>query len=120
MSGSITLNSVTFHPSDVQLERSKIGVSLIAQNGTRRFVHRLNGATPIYKNVWTIPWKIVPEATRTAILAIYAITSVFVFTDQFGASWVAACEADGYSENVAVIVSNTETYYDVTLKIYQQ
>lgn len=116
---AIVLNSVTFYPSDVALERSKIGVTLTAANGTRRFVHRLSGATRIYKNVWEISWQTVSTSVRTAVLAVYAVTSTFVFTDQFGASWAVQCEDGGYTETVSLIAGNGDLYYDITLKVFQ-
>lgn len=117
---AIVLNSVTFYPSDVQLERTKIGVTLVAASGARRFVHRLSGVTRIYKNVWDVSWQAVPVATRTAVLAVYAITSAFVFTDQYGGSHAVQCEAEGYTERVNFVAHNGDLYYDLSLKLWQE
>lgn len=119
MSGSITLNGTTFHPSPFQVDVTKIGVSLVAASGKRRFVHRLSGATPIYKRVWNLPFENVSETVRAAVAAIYALTTTFTLIDEHGTSYTVQCEDGGYTEQVNTVVSNTELTYDLTLKVYQ-
>lgn len=119
MSGSITLNGTTFHPSDIGKETSKIGVSLVMASGTRRFVHRTVSGTPQYKRTWTIPWNNVSETVRAAVAAIEALTTTFTYVDEHGTSYTVQCEGDSYTEKINTIVSDTELTYDVQLKIYQ-
>lgn len=114
-----SLNAVTVYPSDIQLETSKIGVPLVAASGARRFVHRLSGATPIYKRQWSLTWNSVPAAVRTVVVGIYALTTTFAFVDQFGVSWTVQTEDDGYSDNVSLIAQNGDLYYDIDLTIFQ-
>jgi hypothetical protein len=119
MSGNITLNGTTFHPSDIAKETSKIGVALVAASGRRRFVHRTSSGTPIYKRTWTLPFDNVSETVRLAVAAIYALTTTFTFVDEHGTSYTVQCEDGGYSEKINTIVSNTELTYDLTLKVLQ-
>lgn len=119
MSGSITMNGVTFHPSEFTVEVSKIGVTLVAADGTRRFVQRMNGATPIVKRTWPFPWKNVSETVRAAVAAIYALNTTFTLIDELGVSYTVQCEAGGYTQKINTIVSNTELRYDLELRVFQ-
>ena len=115
----IFLNGTEFFPSDVPKELSKIGKTLIAASGKRRFVHRQSGATPIFKNSWEIPWNDVPEATRAAIEAVSRLTTTFTFVDQHGTSYTVQCEDAAYSDSVTTISPGNVLYYTVKLKIYE-
>lgn len=119
MSGSITLNGVTFHPSDIGKETIKIGTTLVAASGRRRFVHRTVSGSPQYKHTWTLPFNNVSETVRAAVAAIEALTTTFPYVDEHGTSYTVQCEGDSYTEKINTIVSNTELTYDVQLKIYQ-
>lgn len=119
MSGSISLNGTTFYVSDINKDTSKIGVTLVAASGRRRFAHRTVSGTPVYKREWSIPWNNVSETVRAAVAAIYALTTTFTFVDEHGTSYTVQCEDGGHSEKINTIVSNTELTYDLTLKIYE-
>lgn len=119
MSGSITLNGTTFHPSPFSTDVTKIGVTLVAASGKRRFVQRLSGATPIVKRSWSFPFDNVSESVRAAVAGIYALTTTFTLVDEHGTSYTVQCEEGGYSEQINTIVSNTELTYNLTLKVVQ-
>lgn len=116
---AVTLNSLPVFPSDIQLETTKIGVSLVAANGTRRFAHRLSGATPIYKRTWKLLWDSASAAERTTVVAVYAYTVSFSFVDQYGGAWTVQCEDGGYSESVAFVAKGGTLYYDLGLTLLQ-
>lgn len=115
-----SLNGVLIYPDDIALDTSKIGVTLIAANGARRFVHRVTGVTPIYKRVWTLQWEKASLAIRTIVITAHAIATTFAFVDQYGASWTVQTESDAYADSVSLIaVDGTTLYYSITLKIFQ-
>jgi len=114
-----SLNGTLVYPSNIQLETSKIGVSLVAASGARRFVHRLSGATPIYKRQWALTWNSVPASVRTIVVGVYAVTVPFVFIDQFSVSWSVQCEDQGYTDSVSVIAGDGTLYFDIDLRLFQ-
>lgn len=117
--GIIQLNGTNFYPSDAPISYSKVGVTLVAANGTRRFAHRTTGGTPIFKASWDLQWNMVTHAVRVAVATIHALTTTFTYKDQDGTNWTVQCEDGGYSDSVAFIAGNGDLYYNVTLKIFQ-
>lgn len=116
----ITLNGTTFYPSDVPKTIEKIGVSLVAANGSRTWVQRTTAAgAAIHKRVWVIPWRGVSNTVRAAVQTIFLLTAPFTFVDHLGTSYTVQCEADGYDETVSLVQTDSINYYDITLTIYE-
>lgn len=119
---SITLNGTTFTPSDISLEYTKQGVSLVAASGSRRWVQRVTGGgSAIYKHKWVLTWNRATEAVRAAVSVVYSLNSTFTYVDPHGISYTAQCEGegDGFKTNISLIADGPTLYYDVELIVYQ-
>jgi len=111
---AITLNGVSFTPSNIEPAHEKIGTTIQAANGARRWAHRAD------KRVWTITWDKVALATLTAIRAVFALTSTFTYVDENGVSATVFCQAGALKSSVSEMGMSAGTqvlYYDVTLEI---
>jgi hypothetical protein len=116
----ISLNGVTFYPSDVPEELELIGESIVSDNGTRRWIQIVDGSSnPIRKRSWTIPWNDVPAATRAAIKAIALLGTTFTFVNELGESYTVQCEEKCFSSNVSTISGDNLNYYTVSLTIFE-
>lgn len=128
---NITLNGVAFNgsvldsegtlraPRTVTPKRHKIGISQVSDNGTRYFIYA--SATSREKTDWELRWERVPQATRAAVLAVWALTATFTFIDPDGTSHTVQCETDDLTEepdDEATLPDGTR-YYNLTLTVRQ-
>lgn len=108
----VVINGVAYTPTDIQLEETKIGTEWEAANGAYRFAHRAN------KRTWRLSWRRVPVATRTALRAIYALTSTFPFIDEdAGSAVTVACPPGGFRSSIGLIAPGVTLYYNVELTL---
>jgi len=123
MASNLVLNGTTYSgtpltpatprkPNGIDLEFAKVGTTLIAADGTRRFVAR--GTT---KRTWKITWERAAEATRSALRTLAALTTTWTFVDQLGASYTVQTEQDDYTEDYAATDLAGNLYYDITLTV---
>jgi hypothetical protein len=115
----VTLNGTSFYPSDIQVEFTKVGVSLVADNGSRRFVHRLSGATPINKLNWVLSWERVTETVRGQIGVIANLSTTFTYVDQHAVSYTVQTEESAFTSSIAFVAAGAVLYYNVELRIWQ-
>lgn len=111
---AIILNGTTFYASDVQEDDERIGTTLQARNGNRRFVHRA------FKRRWTITWDQVSQSVRASIRTIHRLTTTFTFTDEVGNSYTVFCDTGAFKSSVGAIIPGpgyvgTVEEYNVTL-----
>lgn len=123
MASNVILNGVTYDgtpvtnpthpykPIGIDVADSKIGVSLVAASGKRRFVQRG------IKKTFTLSWKLTNETTRSAVRTLAELSTTFSFTDQFGIVRTCQTEADDYRESYAMTDPAGNLYYDVTLTV---
>lgn len=117
----ISMNATAFYPSDIKETVTKIGKSLPAASGKRRWAQRVDsGGTPIHKRTWDISWEMVGETVRAQVETIALLATTFAFVDQHSVSYTVQCEDDPYQANVSDIGGDGTLYYSVSLKIYQQ
>lgn len=113
---AISLNGTSFTPSDIQTQAEKIGATIQAANGARRWAHRAD------KRTWTITWALVPLATLTAVRGIFALTATFAFVDENGASVTVLCQEGALTSNVSAIAwegGAQVLYYDISLTVVE-
>jgi len=116
----ISLNGTTFlTASDVPMDVEQIGVLLKMASGTRRWVTRTSGGTPIRKRTWVLPFKNITEASRAAVQVIANLNTTFTFINQRSESFTCQCESDSYSESIVVINVDGSFRYDCSLKLYE-
>lgn len=108
MASDLVLNGTTYNgtpsslsnpwkPDGFDLEVAKIGVSLVADDGTRRFVTRSTS-----KRTWKITWSRANETTRAAVRALHLLTTTWTMVDPLGVSYTVQTEQDDYSEDYAM------------------
>lgn len=109
-----TGNQNGWQPSGYSVETTRIGVTLVAANGTRNRVER-----SVTKRVWTIAWKACNYTTKTTVEAIAAVATTFTLADFAGVSYTVQTEDP---PDVAWAFSDRagNTFWDCVLKVYQQ
>lgn len=121
--GNLTLNGTAYSgvptspatprkPDRISVAVSKIGVTLVAASGVRRFVSR-----GTVKRTWTVEWKGAREATRAALRTLHQLTTTWSFTDELGSSYTVQTEQDDLEEAYAFTDPANNYYYDLTLTI---
>lgn len=109
----ITMNSVVFSPTTVEVSFDKIGTTKRAANGKLYFYFRA------IKRKWSISWTALPEANLAAIRALGALTSSFTFIDEHGTSYTVVVPPGGYSAELSAERRSLAGvfYYDVSLEL---
>ena len=121
--GNLVLNGTTYSgtpntpatprkPDSISVKVGKIGVTLVAANGRRRFVSR--GAV---KRTWDVEWKGARESTRAALRTLHQLTTTWSFTDELGSSYTVQTEQDDLDESYAFTDPSNNYYYDLKLTI---
>lgn len=125
---NVTLNGTTFTggvytpdttrkaPQTIVPDPRKIGVLKVSPNGTRIWIQRLNGSTPIVKSTYKLTWNMVPETTRAAVRAIFDLGATFTAILPSGTITV-QCEESDYEERPTETLPDGTTYYDITLTL---
>lgn len=109
-----TGNQSAWQPIGIALHEHKVGVTLIAANGTRNRVER-----NVTKRSWDITWEIVNLATIQTLRTIQRLMTTFVFTDLEGASFVVQTEDDDFTTEFLFIDRAGVRYYRAALTVYQ-
>ena len=107
-----TGNQSAWQPTGYDETPTKIGVTLVAANGTRNRVER--GTT---KRAWKLTWEGCNYATMQTIRTISLLTSTFAFSDVGGTAYTVQTEEPAeisFQKNSA-----TDSYWSVTLTLYQ-
>lgn len=109
----ITMNSVTFSPTTVEVSFDKIGTMKRAANGTLYFYFRS------IKRKWSIAWTGLPETSLAAIRTLGALTSSFILIDEAGTSYTVIVPPGGYSAELSAERRSLAGvfYYDVSLEV---
>lgn len=108
-----TGNANFWQPTSYSVETTRIGVTLVAANGTRNRVER--GTT---KRIWTIGWKACNYATKGTVEAIAAVATTFFLADFAGTSYT--CQTED-PPDVAWAFNDRagNTFWDVQIRIFQ-
>ena len=107
-----TGNQSAWQPTGYDETSTKIGGTLVAANGTRNRVER--GTT---KRAWKLTCEGCNYATMQTIRTISLLTSTFAFSDVGGTAYTVQTEEPAeisFQKNSA-----TESYWSVTLTLYQ-
>jgi hypothetical protein len=124
----LIMNSVTFdglpngtgnqsgwQPTGYTAKESKIGVTLVAADGTRNHIER-----NVVKRVWEISWDGTNNATMQTIRTIQRLMTTWTFSDIEGNSFTVQSEEGDFEVAFAWIDPAGNRYWDVTLTVYQQ
>jgi hypothetical protein len=111
-SGSPSNTATPCAPIGIQEAIKKIGTLIIGRDGTRNWMHRS------VKTGWAIRWEDAPEATKAAIKTIFLLSTTFTYRDETGTAYTVQCDEDDLTSDVSTIGEN-ETYYSITLQIWQ-
>ena len=112
-SGTPLTPAVARKPDSISVSVSKIGVTLVAASGKRRFVSR-----GTVKRTWEISWHEAREATRLALRTLQQLTTTFSFTDELGTTYTGCqTEQDDLEEKYAFTDPSNNYYYDLTITI---
>lgn len=125
MASNLVLNGTTYSgtpltpatprkPDRISVAVSKIGVTLVAADGKRRFVAR-----GTVKRTWTVEWDGAREATRSALRTLHQLTTTWTFTDELGSSYTVQTEQDDLDESYAFTDPSNNLYYDLKLTIHE-
>jgi hypothetical protein len=112
----VTMNSVTFRPTEISRNLKRAGDLKTMADGTNKMYHRG------FKYEFDLTWTGLPESNKAAIRTIATLTTSFTFIDEDGTSYTVLCPPDAYSD--ALSASNISIglgiiYYDITLKLLQ-
>ncbi len=112
----ITLNGVSFSPTDIEMTPERIADTRRARSGKLRLYHWGS------KNHWTITWTGIIETSVSAIRTIGLLTGVFVFTDVDGVSYNVIVTPGGYSQSLSAERQSIAGiyYYDITLELEEE
>lgn len=113
-SGTPTSLSNPWKPDSLDLQIAKIGPTLVADDGTRRFVSR--GTS---KKTWKITWNRANETTRAAVRTLAALTTTWTMVDQLGTSYTVQTEQDDYTEDYAMTTIANDLRYKLELTVRQ-
>jgi hypothetical protein len=108
-----TGTAAAWQPTGYTVRERKIGMTLVAADGTRNRVERNT-----YKREWELTWEKTNLATAQALRTIQRLMTTWTFVDFDGASYTVQTEDEDFefSHN---FISSTTSYWDVTLKIMQ-
>jgi hypothetical protein len=112
----IQLNGAVFYPSNTETTIRKHGTSLIAANGTRRWIQRG------HKRQFALSWERAPLATLTALTTIALLTTTFPYVDPFGTTYTVQCEDEALRYAVGLIARQAGAvvlYYDIQMTIFE-
>jgi hypothetical protein len=130
MASDLIMNGVTYDgtpsanpthprkPTGLTRKEEKIGRVLVAANGARTWVQRVDGSSnPIRKRTWEIAWDKANETTRAALRTLNALATTWTFVDQLGTSYTVQTEAEDYEEEYAMTDSANNLYYRCKLTV---
>src|SRR5262245_1371683 len=105
----VTLNSVSFYPTQIETEDMRIAETQRMLGGAFRMWHRA------FKKKWTLTWDNVPETTISGIRTAYRKTTSVPYVDQDQISYTII--TTGYKESVHAgkISLPGVYYYDISL-----
>lgn len=106
-------NQSAWRPTGITLGEQKVGVTLVAANGTRNRVER-----GVNKRVWTIVWDKTNNATMLTIRTIARLATTFAFVDLSAASYTVQTE-DAFDPAYAFTDQGGALYWNVTLVLYE-
>ncbi len=111
---AITLNGVTFTKcKGVQESDAKIGKTIQAANGSRRFAQRAQ------KSTFVLSFEGMSISQLNDLRAIQALTTTFAYVDGHGVSTTVLCMDDPLSIDTPTIDSNSDIWYDAQLTVYE-
>lgn len=100
-------------PTGYSAKEQKVGVTLVAADGTRNRVERA-----INKRVWEISWDLCNLATMQTVRTIARLTTTFSFTDIEGNSATVQTE-DEFAPEWAQEDPAGNSYWNVKLTLYE-
>jgi hypothetical protein len=109
-----TGNASAWQPTGLVMKERKVGVTLLAADGTRNRVER-----NVVKREWEITWTTVNLATITSLRAIQRLMSSFTFSDLDGSSFTVQTEDDDFAPSFSFIDRSGVRYYDAALTLKQ-
>jgi hypothetical protein len=108
---SVSLNSQTFYPADIELNIVRKGTAIEPADGSERFALRA------VKRQWKLRWKTILDAEREDLEAIASLTTSFTYVDERGTSYTVIPDPQPLRSNVAIIAKGAVLYYAVELNI---
>lgn len=117
MAKHITINGTNYVFSSIKLDGEKVGEELRADSGKRNWVHRSN------KRVWDISFQGVTESIRSALYAVWTLTTTFTFIDVTGVSYTVQMQSDSYKQSTDAdhYDPGADTLrWDVDIRLYEQ
>jgi hypothetical protein len=109
-----TGNQSAWQPTKYQITEQKIGVTLIAANGTRNRVER-----GVNKRVLTIGWEKTNQATMQALRTIQRLNTTFTVADFEGNSITVQTEDDEFAPSWNFNNRAGTPYWDVEVVYYE-
>src|SRR5262245_27025272 len=110
---AITLNGVTFYAKDIKVEQARIGATIRAANGKRRFALRA------VKRQWTIEFDNLLIANLSSLRTIHALSSTFTSLDENASSIDVLCQEQPLSSSVNLLRPDGRVYYNATIVILE-
>jgi hypothetical protein len=110
----VILNSVTLHPTSVEVEEIEIAESERMENGTLRKWHRA------YKNKWTLTWDGLHQDNIAGIRTLFRTTGVIVFNDEENTSFNVMTMEFNHTLSATKESRNGVFYYDIELILEEQ
>lgn len=109
-----TGNQSAWQPTSYDLVAERIGVTLVAANGTRNRVER-----SVTKRQWEIGWDATNSATKSTIETLAAVATTWTMTAYDGSTYTVQTE-EPPDISWAFNTSSGASFWDITLKVYQQ
>lgn len=106
-------NQAAWTPTGIMQNETKIGVTLVAANGTRNRIER-----NVIKRVWTIRWDETNQATMQTVRTIARLMATFTFIDLEGVSYTVQTQ-DEFAPEFAFTSAAGVNHWNVELILYQ-
>lgn len=128
--GSQTFNATVFDgikspltakraPQQVKPVRRETWVVLDFANGAQEPIYRESAANTIARVFdWECAWEMVPAGTRTAVELVEATTSWYTATIE-GVAYAVQTKPGSYSVDIATVLPNGTSYYNLQLTVGQ-
>lgn len=116
-----TLNGFALYPSDEQRTIRKIGKALVSANGSRTFLHRTVGGSPVFKSEFSLTFNSVTETIRATLQTLAVNPADLAFYDQHGVLFTVHFEEDSYTDSIANISGTTglTLRYNVSFTLFE-
>lgn len=112
--GNGTGNQSALQPTGYTARERKVGMTLVAADGTRNRVER-----SVTKREWELAWENTNLATYQAVRTIQRLYTTFAFTDIEAAAYTVQTEDDDFEAEHAFVSAGGVHYYSITLHLLQ-